>query len=114
MIDFEQVWLPQIIGYARLISTGQLENQWLGQSDAMTSVTDPDELHEQIYDDLDADAIWSEARQNLDMPAAATSAIDSFLLALNGIEGNDAEMVVRSSAWAKVKYAANAVLANVR
>lgn len=60
MIDFEQVWLPQIVQYARLIGTGQLENEWLGRVTPATSVTDPDELHEQVFDDLDADRIWAE------------------------------------------------------
>lgn len=114
MIDFEQVWLPQIIEYARLISTGQLEDQWFGRTGLITSVTSPDELHEQIYDDLDANAIWFEARQNAGMPACAASAIDSFLTALNEIASNEAAIVVGSRAWAKVKDAANSVLANVR
>ena len=46
MIDFEHVWLPQIVSYARLISSGQLENEWLGRAEAATSVTNPDELYE--------------------------------------------------------------------
>jgi hypothetical protein len=113
MIGFEQVWLPQIVTYARLISTGQLEDQWLGRSDLTSSVTDPHELHEQIFDDLDAVAIWSAARQNEGISASAVSAIDSFLAALSGVEGNDAATVVGSSAWAIVLVAASAVLANV-
>jgi hypothetical protein len=52
MIDFERVWLPQIVAYAELISAGQLQDQWLGRVGTITSVTDPDELFEQVFDDL--------------------------------------------------------------
>jgi hypothetical protein len=114
MIDFEQVWLPQIVTYARLIDNGQLEDQWLGRSEVTTSVSDPDELHEQIFDDLDAEAIWSAARKNEGMSASAVAAIDGFLAALLDIEGNDPAVIVVSSAWNTAKLTAGAVLANVR
>ena len=37
---------------AKLISSGQLEAEWLGRAKAYTSVTNPDELHEQVKADL--------------------------------------------------------------
>ena len=112
MIDFEQVWLPQIVEYARLVSAGQLENEWLGQVTATTSVTDPDELHEQIFDDLDADRIWSANHDNSVLPKALIDAIDRFLAALRNVDGSDAQHVVTSAAWANAKEAGEAVVSS--
>ena len=113
MIDFEQVWLPQIVQYARLISTGQLENEWLGRAAATTSVTDPDELHEQVFDDLDADGIWSDSRDKSGLPRTAVDAIDRFLAALRNMDESDARRVVASAAWANAKEAGEAVVTSV-
>lgn len=110
MIDFKQVWLPQILQYARLIETGQLEQEWLGYSPRATSVTDPDELHEQVFDDLDAESIWAEKRLAPDLSTRATEAIDGFLTALRNIDDRDAGSLVRSAAWTRVKEAAQAVV----
>ena len=114
MIDFAHVWLPQIVQYAKLISTGQLENEWLGRATASTSVTDPDELHVQVFDDLDADNIWAENRGDSGLPAAANAAIDHFLTALRNMDEPDAQSLVRSAAWASAKEAAQAVATSVR
>jgi hypothetical protein len=114
MIDFEKVWLPQIVQYARLISTGQLENEWLGQATATTSVTDPDELHEQVFDDLDANDIWTENRDNSGLPKPAVDAIDRFLAALRNVNEADARRVVSSAAWSTAKEAGQAVVSSVR
>lgn len=114
MIDFAQVWLPQIVQYARLISTGQLEDEWLGRATAATSVTDPDELHEQVFDDLDADAIWAENRDQSGLPAATVDAIDRFLAALRHLDESNARRVVASAAWASAKEAGDAVVTSVR
>lgn len=109
MIDFKQVWLPQILRYARLISTGQLEQEWLGRSPRITSVTDPDELHEQVFDDLDAESIWAENRHVSGLSTQAAEAVGGFLTALKSIDDSTAEAVVRSAAWKRVKEAAQAV-----
>lgn len=113
MIDFDGDWLPQIVQYARLISTGQLENEWLGRATATTSVTDPDELHEQVFDDLDAEGIWAENRERSDLPRSVIDAVERFLLALKDIDQSDARRVVMSRAWASAKEAGEAVVASV-
>lgn len=113
MIDFEQVWLPQIVQYARLISTGQLENEWLGRATVTTSVTAPDELHEQVFDDLDADDVWTENRDHSGLPEPAVEAIDRFLAALRNMDEPDARRVVTSAAWASAKEAGEAVVTSV-
>lgn len=114
MIDFKNVWLPQIIHYADLVSSAQLEAQWLGQIEATTSVTDPDELYEQVFDDLDAETIWAENRHSSGLSAPTVAAIDGFLAALQDIDEADARSVVTSEAWATAKRAADQVVANVR
>ena len=113
MIDFERVWLPQIVSYARLINTGELEGQWLGRTAMITSVTDPDELHEQVFDDLDAKNVWTANRLNSQLSSAAVDAIDEFLSALLRIEGNNPTVVVGSAAWVNVKKAAHAAVVTV-
>src|SRR5689334_10377259 len=112
MIDFQHVWLPQLISYARLIDTGQIEQEWLGCATRTTSITGPDELHEQVFDDLDADAVWAGHRSVSHMPAASCYAIDAFLAALRAIEASEAAVVVASPAWVEVKRAANLVVGN--
>lgn len=54
MIDIENVWIPQIIGYARLILGDELERVWIDNEKGLNSVSDYDELYEQIFDDLDS------------------------------------------------------------
>jgi hypothetical protein len=113
MIDFKQVWLPQIVQYARLISAGQLENEWLGRATATTSVTNPDELYEQVFDDLDADDVWTKNRDNSGLPKSAVDAIDRFLAALRNMDDSDAGRVVTSATWATAKEAGEAVVTSV-
>ena len=110
MIDFEHVWLPQIVQYAKLISSGQLMAEWQGRAKATNSVTDPDELHEQVFDDLDAERVWAENRHRTGLPVSATEAIDSFLDALRTIDESDAELVATPHAWVRTKEAARAVV----
>ncbi len=113
MIDFETIWLPQIVGYARLISSGQLEAEWLGQALATTSVTDPDELGEQVFDDLDADGVWAERRDRNPLSANGRDAIDLFLKTLSEIVETDARVLVQTDHWERAKQAAQTVVANV-
>ena len=114
MIDFENVWLPQIVSYAALVRDQQLEDQWLGRSATLTSVTSPNELYVQVFDDLDADRIWADARQNAELSPQARDAIDRFLTALRSIDEADAVKLMSSDAWVRIGEAANGVLANVQ
>lgn len=114
MIDFEQVWLPQIVRYAELVSAGKLDDAWLGRASPTTSITDPDELHEQVFDDLDAEAVWAENRGACKLTPAAIAAIDSFLGLLRRLDESDAGLLVESDAWARTKTAAYEVVKTVR
>jgi hypothetical protein len=113
MIDFENVWLPQIVSYARLISSGQLEAEWLGRVAAVTSVTDPDELCEQVFDDLDADGIWAEWRNRSGLSTNGRDAVDRFLQALREIAEPDARLLVQTDGWNSAKQAATTVVSKV-
>ena len=114
MIDFEHVWLPQIVSYAKLISSGQLEDEWLGRVVAATSVTDPHELYEQMFDDLDADGIWAENRSRNGLSPQGIEALDSFISTMREIDQSDARLLVASKRWETTKQAARSVVLNVR
>lgn len=83
MIDFKQVWLPQILGYARLIANDDaLRSAWLNNTATETSVTSPDELIEQVFDDLDSAAIVGEASRYLSSAPDLAEALRGFLTAM--------------------------------
>jgi hypothetical protein len=55
MIDLRDVWLPQIIAYAEFIEEdGAVRAAWIDGDRSQTSVTDFDELMEQVFGDADA------------------------------------------------------------
>ena len=113
MIDFEAVWLPQIVGYARLIASGQLEDEWLGRAPRSTSVTDPYELCEHVFGDLDAENIWAENRDRPDLSLEARAGIDKFLDELKQIDEPLPQALIASSLWTSAKKAANLVISHV-
>lgn len=111
MIDFEGVWLPQIIRYARLIASGQVEDEWLCRTKPVTSLGDPDELYCQLFDDLDAEGIWADPDNRSQVPPELAEAIGSFLSKLKAIDQSDASLLVSSRCWADAKEAAREVVA---
>ncbi len=83
MIDFRNVWLPQIIGYAVLIADDKaLRSVWISGDQSLTSVISFDELIEQMFDDLDSEAMWSQHKGELVDRVSLQSSIDAFLRAL--------------------------------
>jgi hypothetical protein len=82
MIPFK-TWLPQIIGYCQLVVDAEgLERAWVDGDFSLTSVTDFDELYEQIFDDLDSDNIEKELTTYLSNDVTARKKISDFLSAL--------------------------------
>jgi hypothetical protein len=110
MIDFERVWLPQVVGYARRIANGQLQAEWLGESAPSTSIIDPDELHEQLFDDLDADAIWAGGHTQALISPELAAALSQFLNVVRSLDGSDVQSLVRSSAWMEAVEASRQVV----
>ena len=80
MIDFRQVWLPQILGYAQLIADENvLRRAWLNGEAAETSVTAPDEMIEQVFGDLAAEEMIKEASFHLASAPRLAEALREFL-----------------------------------
>lgn len=80
MIDFHTVWLPQILGYAKLVADENvLRRAWLAHNLDETSVVSPDELIEQVFGDLDAVAIAEAATAELVGRLGLASEVKDFL-----------------------------------
>jgi archaellum biogenesis ATPase FlaH len=67
----------------------------------------------QVFEDLDADAIWNEWRQRDVISPDTPDAVDRFLQALREITENDARVLVLTAEWESVKDAARALLRTV-
>ena len=125
MIPFE-TWLSQIVGYCRLVAdTVGLRRAWVDGNHSQSSVTDFDELYEQIFDDLDSDSFDKELKVHLAKNVAAREALSAFLEAIRNAdmarEGNvklsSPENLLRSTEWLRVVDTAERVtilLANHR
>ena len=81
MLDFHRGWLPQILGFAALIADGELECWTQGHS-RRARVASFDELHEQVFEDLQAEAMLRELAVRLPGEVERQEAIASFLRAL--------------------------------
>lgn len=124
MIDFKQVWLPQILGYARLIANDDtLRSAWLTNTAIDTSVTSPDELIAQVFDDLDSDAILKEASRHLISAPHLAEALRGFLTAMAAWEADrdpenisppPDESLFHKPTWALLKQQAERVLAEAK
>lgn len=124
MIDFKQVWLPQILGYARLIADeAALRSAWLTDAVTTTSVTSPDELIEQIFDDLDSDESVKLASHHLTSTPNLVEALRGFLIALTGwnadwdpenVSPPADESLFQKPKWAFLKQEAERVLAEAK
>jgi hypothetical protein len=124
MIDFKQVWLPQILGYARLIANDDaLRSAWLTNATIDTSVTSPDELIEQVFDDLDSDTIAKEASRHLIAAPHLAEALQGFLTAMRNWEaewdpGNISptadEQLFKKPKWTLLKQQAERVLTEAK
>lgn len=111
------IWIPQMVGYAALVNDeALLRRAWLEHDTSETSVTDYDELYEQIFDDLDADNLEAEMLRLLDPTRAG--AIRRFLAAIRGgnrvIESDnryvDMGTLLASDVWRAVRQAARDVV----
>lgn len=117
MIDFKN-WLSQILGYCALITNRPaMRRAWTESDYSATSVTDFDELYEQIFDDLDSANFESALPTFLPNDPAALDALQQFLLALQNADhmrSQHAELrrpvdLLSSDVWADVEVAAEQV-----
>lgn len=86
MIPF-QTWLTQIVEYSRFIAdTLGVRRAWIEGDHSKTSVTDFDELYEQIFDDLDSDTFEEELDAHLPNDEVARQVLKAFLGELRSID----------------------------
>jgi hypothetical protein len=113
-----EVWIPQIVGYADWVSDPKNTwRVWVEGDHSETSVTDYDELYEQVFDDLDADGVETEALAVLD--AQRGQAIREYLQAMRDADDaiaadsalSDASVLLKSDAWRRVEQAGAKVAA---
>lgn len=114
MIKLE-VWIDGIYSTAELVAEdGLFERVWLKNDTSITSITEPDELFEQIFDGLDADAFEKSEEFKHQLDYSQQSKISLFLQELRKLEEfikthnlNDEPLNVLSSLlWAELKIAA--------
>lgn len=124
MIDFLRVWLPQIIRYAELVvEEDVLRRSWLEFNSNETSVTNPDEMIVQVFDDLDAEELVKEAPSQLEAHPELVAALQAFLDRLmdwNGDESGSWNIrplpaitpdVFESETWRRLRQEAERLLA---
>jgi hypothetical protein len=113
-----EVWIPQIVDYAGWVSDPEnTRRAWVEGDHSETSVTDYDELYEQVFDDLDADGVEAEALAALDPEHAR--AIREYLQAMRDADNaiaadpalSDASTLLKSDAWRRVELAGARVMA---
>lgn len=86
MIPF-QTWLTQIVEYGRFIADSLgVRRAWVEGDLSRTSVTDFDELYEQVFDDLDSDTFEEELGVHLPTDDAARQVLKEFLGELRFID----------------------------
>ncbi len=118
MIAFD-TWLPQIVDYCGFILDDEkLRRTWIGRNFSETSVTNFDELCEQIFDDLDADNLVVVFSSKLQKSDGLQASIMEFLSSLHAVEfvcaldqkPKDVQMLLDSAQWRRVRSAALSVL----
>jgi hypothetical protein len=109
MIDFRNHWLPEIIGYAALITGPDFWNVWIDGDRSITSVMNYGELIEQFFGDLHSLEIVKEANEKLvDHPKLCGLAVkfvaelDDFDRVWGKIGLSDLE-ILKLDAWANLK-----------
>ena len=117
MFDFHRGWLPQILGFATVIADGELEPAWTQGNSRRSRVASFDELYEQVFEDLKAEAVLHELAAHLPGEVERQEAIASFLRALAQVrlqvasfpELRDSRRLFASRSWAHLRGAAESL-----
>lgn len=118
MIEFK-TWLPQIVGYCEFIVNDiKLRQAWVKHDFSETSVTDFDELYEQLFDDLDADYFSHNLREQLPNSEQMATSVANFITSLHEFDrarNENSELLdpttaLDSGQWKPVRSSALAVL----
>jgi hypothetical protein len=111
MIDVEEIWIPQIIAYSRIvICREKLRECWVYKRCLDTSVTSFDELIEQIFDDLDSVNIIGEPLERAGVVSDLKDALRGFVRSLGNVDAaadsgavsGEASKLLESSLWQEV------------
>jgi hypothetical protein len=87
VIPFD-TWLSQIVRYCRFVADDvAVRRAWVNRDYSQTSITTFDELYEQIFDDLDSDALEKELNTHLLGDSDARDDIAGFLQQIREING---------------------------
>lgn len=122
MIDFK-TWLPQIVGYCELVVDDMmLRRAWIEHDFTETSVTDFDELYEQVFDDLDAGHFAANLHTHLPNSERMATTIAEFIETLQEMDQvrtessalRNASSLLNSGQWQLVRKSAFSVLAAVQ
>lgn len=114
MIDLRGVWLPQILGYAELVSHERiLRSSWIDGDRSETSITDFDEMIEQIFG-LDCDAQVEFAEQELTDDPDMAKLLGNFIAELKIVDrfvvegdlNDQPQRIFSSSEWARFRKCA--------
>lgn len=99
MIPF-QTWLSQIVGYCHFVADAlAVRRAWISEDYSQTSLTDFDELYEQIFEDLDSDELEKQLSANLQHEPEAQELIRAFLQQVRVVNARrDSDPALRSSA----------------
>lgn len=117
MIDLQE-WLRQIVGYTSFVLDQQLIREaWISGDHSKTSVTNFDELFEQVFDDLASQKMVQRFQRELPEEGQKNRAVNAFLNALLTVDAElnrrpelkDASSLLASPHWAGVREAAKQV-----
>lgn len=118
MIELK-TWLRQIVGYCEfVVDDMRLRQAWIKRDFSETSVTDFDELYEQIFDDLDASHFAENLHRHLPNSERMATTIADFIATLQEMDRVrmentdllDASVLLDSDQWQLVRKSARAVL----
>ena len=122
MIEFT-TWLPQIVGYCKyVVDDLRLQQAWIKHDFSETSVSDFDELYEQVFDDLDACHFAANLHSHLPNSERMATTIADFIETLQEMDRArtenldllDAAALLDSDQWQLVRKSAFAVLDAVK
>lgn len=111
-------WVKAIVTYGPLLEGLQpLHSAWVNGDRSETSVTDFDELYEQIYDDLDSEEMFRRVAADSSAPRRLITTIGRFLDQLGRCnraveereEMRDPDILLRSEEWTQLRRASLAL-----
>jgi hypothetical protein len=114
-----QTWFSQIVGYGHFIAdTSGVRRAWVDGDCSQTSVSDFDELYEQIFDDLDSDAFERDLHKSLPRDPGAQELLATFLQeirAIDSMRGHDHRLqsatgLLGSAEWSRLVEVARRIV----